>query len=77
VQELDGLRDLALHHAHLLAHTPVGMIEHQIQIEKAGFQVAKRLSNIVDQIVEDLFGGFSGNHEAAGEQDQYNARIRR
>jgi len=31
------------------------MIQHQIQIEDAGFDIAERLPEIVDQAVEDLF----------------------
>jgi hypothetical protein len=62
LEQLSGQRYLAFHGLHLLANAAGGMVEHQVQIKKAGFQIAKRLPQIVNQAVEELFGIGNGQH---------------
>jgi hypothetical protein len=49
MEQLGGLRHLAFHDAQLLANAARGIIQHQVQIEDAGFHIAERLAEIVDQ----------------------------
>ena len=42
------------------------MIQQEIQVEDAGFDIAERLAKIVNQTVENLFGGCGGSHGVPG-----------
>jgi len=65
---LRGLGHLAFHEVHLFAHSVAGVFENHVEIEKAGFQVAERLAEIVDQAVKDLVGGCDGELITHGRQ---------
>jgi hypothetical protein len=62
LEQLSGQCYLAFHGLHLLANAAGGMVEHQIQIKEAGFQIAERLPQIVNQALEEIFGIGRGAH---------------
>jgi hypothetical protein len=65
IEQLGGLRHLPPHDAHLFANALRGVVEHHLQIENAGFQVAERLAEIVNQAVQNLFRTSGSAHVAS------------
>jgi hypothetical protein len=62
VERLGCLGNLLPDDAQLLAHAAVRIVNHQIQIEDAGFNIAEQLPQIVRQVADDLFGSCGGGH---------------
>jgi hypothetical protein len=54
--QVGSLSDLALHDAQLLTCAVCPTIQNEIQIKDAGFNITQRLTEVVDQSSEDVFG---------------------
>jgi hypothetical protein len=74
LEQLGGVPHLPFHSAQLLANAVRGIMQHHVQIEEAGFHIAERLAEIVNQTGEDLFVSCGAVHVKLRGRHQYNAR---